>query len=79
MVDFGALHVAAKFIGAQTSSLFYKILQGLVIQFASILWVEPMRYTLGNIIKSVVCTASENCEHPKLLLKEILIENADKA
>ena len=39
---------AAKFIDAQTSSLFYKIVQELVIQIASILWVEPMTYALGT-------------------------------
>ena len=50
--------------GAQTSSLFYKIAQGLVIQIVSILWVEPMTYALGNSIKFVVCMASETREHP---------------
>ena len=43
MVSFGALHIAAKFIGALTS-LFYKIVQGLVIHVSSTVWVELMTY-----------------------------------
>ena len=48
----------AEFIGAQTSSLFYKIVQGLVIRIPSIVWVEPITYAQGNAIKLVVRMAS---------------------
>ena len=56
--------VAAKFISAQTSSLLYKIVQGLVIQIASILWMDSMMHALGSIIKLVICMASETHELP---------------
>ena len=64
MVSFSVLYIAAKFIGAQTSSLLYKMVQGLVIRIPSIMWVEPMTYVQGSAIMLVVCTTSETSEHP---------------